>query len=259
MAKTALITGASSGLGREFAIQLSKRGFKVIIAARRRERLEELAQSLPGESRVVVCDLSDREECRRLYDEVRSERIGVLVNNAGFGKLGSFTDIPLEDELSMIDTNVTAVHILTKLFLKDFTAADRGYILNVASSAGLMPGGPLMAAYYATKAYVTSLTSAISEELRQQDSRVSISALCPGPVDTEFNEVANAHFSVKPMSAADCARAGLDGLFARKLIIVPEQQMKLAAAASNLVPRRVTLSVTGKLQSAKSTASDSEK
>lgn len=158
MSKTALITGASSGIGREIAKQLSSRGFRVILAARRKQRLEELAEELEGESRVVTCDLSTREGCFDLYEQVKDERVSVLINNAGFGAIGNFEEIPLETELRMIDTNVTSVHILTKLFVKDFIKADRGYILNVASSAGLMAGGPLMAAYYATKAYVVSLT-----------------------------------------------------------------------------------------------------
>ena len=161
MAKTALVTGASSGIGREIARDLSARGFRVILSARREERLRELAEELGDNTRVIVCDVSDREECLRLYEETKSEKISVLVNCAGFGAVGSFDKLPLDTELKMIDTNVTAVHMLTKLFLKDFVAADRGYIMNIASSAGLMYGGPMMATYYASKAYVVSLTSAI--------------------------------------------------------------------------------------------------
>ena len=222
MARTALVTGASSGIGREIARELDSRGFRVILTARREDRLRELADELL-DSRVIVCDLSREDECKRLHEEVKGEKVTVLVNNAGFGKLGDFDKIPLEDELRMIDTNVTAVHILTKLFLQDFKAADRGYILNVASSAGLMPGGPLMATYYATKAYVTSLTSAIHEELKMAGSRVKISALCPGPVDTEFNSVANAQFGVKSISAEYCAKRAVEGMFAGKMIIRRER------------------------------------
>lgn len=255
MARTALVTGASSGIGREIARELDKRGFRVILAARREDRLGELAEEL-SDSRVIVCDLSREEECRRLHEEVSEERVTVLVNNAGFGKLGRFEEIPLEDELRMIDTNVRAVHILTKLFLKDFIKEDRGYILNVASSAGLMPGGPLMAAYYATKAYVTSLTSAIYEELKTADSKVNISALCPGPVDTEFNSVANARFGVKSISAELCAKRAVEGMFAKQLIIVPETGLGLAAKAAQLAPRRISLALTGQIQSNKQTGSD---
>lgn len=252
MAKIALVTGASSGIGREIARELDRRGFRVILAARRKDKLKELADELTN-SRTIVCDLSKEDECRRLYEEVKDEGVTVLVNNAGFGKLGRFDEIPLEDELRMIDTNVKALHMLTKLFLKDLITADRGYILNVASSAGLMPGGPLMAAYYATKAYVTSLTSSIYEELKIADSRVSISALCPGPVDTEFNKVADAEFGVKAISAEYCAKRAVEGMFARQLIIVPEKGLGLAAKAAQLAPRRISLAVTGQLQSGKQT------
>lgn len=250
MARTALVTGASSGIGREIARELDRRGFRVILAARREERLKELAGELK-DSRVIACDLSKEDECIRLYDEVKDERVTVLVNNAGFGKLGRFDEISLEDELRMIDTNVKGLHILTKLFVKDFMAADRGYILNVASSAGLMPGGPLMATYYATKAYVTSLTGSISEELKMAGSRVKISALCPGPVDTEFNDVANAQFGVKAISAEFCAKRAVEGMFAGTLIIVPERGLGLAAKAAQLAPRSFSLAVTGQLQSGK--------
>ena len=251
MAKTALITGASSGIGRELARQLSAKGFKVILTARREDRLRELAQELEGESVVIPCDLSRREECIYLYEKVKEERIGVLVNNAGFGLLGDFTETELNDELRMIDTNITALHILTKLFLKDFVEADRGYILNVASSAGLLPGGPLMATYYATKAYVTSLTSAIYGELEQKGSSVHISALCPGPVETEFNDVANARFSVKGITPEYCAKRALEGLFTGELIIVPEKGLKLVAAAGSVIPRKLAVAVTGRMQSSK--------
>lgn len=251
MSKTALITGASSGIGAEIAKILSSEGFKVILTARRENKLRSLADSLCGESRIVVCDLSLPEECERLYNELKNEKISVLVNNAGFGSLGKFTEIPLETELKMIDTNIKAVHILTKLFLKDFVKADRGYILNVASSAGLMPGGPMMAAYYATKSYVVSLTGAIYEELRSSGSNVHISALCPGPVDTEFNSVAGCEFSVDPISARECAETGVSGLFEKKLIIVPGKTIRLSEAAARLTPRKLALAVAGKIQHSK--------
>lgn len=251
MSKTALITGASSGIGREIAKQLSARGFRVILAARRKQRLEELAAELDGESRVVTCDLSTREGCFELYEQVKDERVSVLINNAGFGAIGSFDEIPLETELRMIDTNVTAVHILTKLFVKDFIKADRGYILNVASSAGLMAGGPLMAAYYATKAYVVSLTGSVNRELKNKGANVHISALCPGPVDTEFNEVAGCEFGVGAISAEECARTAVEGLFRKSLIIVPGTGMKAAATLSKIVPREMVLKVAGEMQKRK--------
>lgn len=249
--KTALVTGASSGIGRELAIRLDSLGFRVILCARRADRLEELASELENEAIVITADLSDREECRRLYEKTKNMNVSVLVNNAGFGGIGDFEDTDLDRELKMLDVNCAAVHILTKLFLKDFLEKDRGYILNVASSAGLMPGGPLMAAYYASKAYVVSLTRSVSEELRAKGTKVSISALCPGPVKTEFNDVAGCDFSVEGIPADYCAEEALKGLFSRRTIIVPGGQMKAGVLGSKLAPSRITLKTAMKLQRAK--------
>ena len=182
--KCALVTGASSGIGYEIAKQLDKKGFDLIITARREDRLYELKSQLKGNVTVIPCDLSDEKQCMELYERTHGMNISVLVNNAGFGAVGCFNEIPLNKEINMIKTNCIALHTLTKMFLKDFIEKDKGYILNVASSAGLMPGGPLMSTYYATKAYVTSLTSGISEELKSMNRRVSVSVLCPGPVST---------------------------------------------------------------------------
>ena len=171
--KTALVTGASSGIGAAVARRLDSLGFNVILTARRADRLEALASELENEAAVITADLSQKSECFRLYEEVKDRNVSVVINNAGFGLLGDFDDTDLDRELSMIDVNCAAVHILTKLFLKDLIARDRGYILNVGSSAGLMPGGPLMATYYATKAYVVSLTQSIDEELRARLEHVA--------------------------------------------------------------------------------------
>lgn len=149
----ALITGASSGLGREMARLLAARGYELILCARREERLRELAAELPVPCRIIAADVSDEQECRLLYEAVQSEELEVVINNAGFGLFGEFVTADLDEELRMIDTNVRAVHILTKLAVRDFVQRGRGYILNVSSSAGFLPG-PLMATYYATKNYV---------------------------------------------------------------------------------------------------------
>ena len=159
----ALITGASSGIGRDIARALAARGVDLILTARRTERLEELSSELPVQVTVIPCDLSQEAECRALYERVRPMNIDILVNNAGFGLFGTFAENSLERELSMLDVNVRAVHILTKLFLRDMKEKDSGYLLNVASSAAFLPG-PLLAAYYATKAYVLRLSEAIDEE-----------------------------------------------------------------------------------------------
>ena len=249
--KTALITGASSGIGMEIAKELNKRGFNLILVARRLDRLQALKEQLKGDITSICCDLSVENNCIELYNKVKDYDISILINNAGFGDIGYFSDTSLEREMEMIDTNCKALHILTKLFLKDFTEKNRGYILNVASSAGLMPGGPLMSAYYATKAYVVSLTSGISEELKSSGSRVSISALCPGPVDTEFNKVANVKFNLRSISAKKCAEIAVEGMFKKKLIIVPSIDMKASYIASRILPRSIILPITKHMQTKK--------
>ncbi|MCD8328996.1 MAG: SDR family oxidoreductase [Ruminococcus sp.] len=253
----ALVTGASSGIGREAAKILAHRGYSLILVARRLDRLEELAadilETYDVDVSIVDCDLSDEKNCYRLYKSVEHENVDLLVNNAGFGTFGEFTKTDLKTETQMIDLNCKAVHILTKLFLKDMTERNSGYILNVASSAGLMKGGPFMAAYYATKSYVVNLTRAINEELLEQGSNVYVGALCPGPVDTEFNEVAGVHFGLKGMSAKRCAIEGLyNALEKKKMIIVPNLQMKLLSAAAQIVPSRILLAISSGIQSKKS-------
>lgn len=249
--KTALITGASSGIGQEIAKILDKKGYDLIITARRVDRLRKLKEKLNGNVTVIPCDLSDEKQCVNLYNKVKDMDIYLLINNAGFGAVGNFNEIPLEKELEMIKTNCIGLHILTKLFVKDFIKKDRGHILNVASSAGLMPGGPLMSTYYATKAYVVSLTSGIYQELKSIGSNVSISALCPGPVDTEFNQVANAKFSVQSISAKKCAKIALIGLAKRELIIVPTTYMKGCSVLAKIAPRKFMLRATQGIQSKK--------
>lgn len=233
---TALVTGASSGIGRDIARKLGKMGIRLIITGRDRSRLEALRKEI-GEKRVkiIVADISRREECFRLYKEASAYGTDILVNNAGFGLYGKFSVTDLERELEMIDVNVTAVHILTKLFLKDFSARDKGYILNVSSIAGFMPG-PLMAAYYASKNYVLRLTEAVREELRCQHSGVYVGAFCPGPVDTEFNKTAGVKFSLKGISSEYAAECAVAGMFAKKGLIIPTPAFKAVVIAAKLLP-----------------------
>ncbi|MCI1965295.1 MAG: SDR family oxidoreductase [Oscillospiraceae bacterium] len=232
----ALITGASSGIGRDFARQLSRRGFDLILAARRVPRMEELARELPTHVRVVGVDLSCKDQCFELYREVCGDRIDVMINCAGFGLFGPFDETDLDRELELIDVNIRAVHILTKLFYRDFKKRGSGYLLNVASSAAFQPG-PLLSSYYASKAYVLRLTQALAEELRRDGSGVYIGALCPGPVRTEFDAVANVRFSLKGLSSEFVARYALDKMFAHKTVIVPGMQMKAALFGERFLPQ----------------------
>ncbi len=232
---TALVTGASSGIGRDIARVLISRGWDVILVARRAERLTELKKDFGKHAKCIRCDVSNAEGCKRLYEATKDDNVEMLVNCAGFGLFGEFVKTDLDVEIKMIETNITAVHILTKLFLRDFTEKDRGFILNVASVAGFM-SGPLMAAYYATKNYVVSLTGAIYEELKQKNSKVKISVLCPGPVATEFNDVANVTFASPPLESMTVAKTAVDGLMKGKLIIIPGVKMKLVKFARRVVP-----------------------
>ena len=187
--------------------------------------------------------MSDEEECRLLYRAVRGDDLEIVINNAGFGLFGEFLETDLDEELRMIDTNIRAVHILTKLAVQDFEKRGHGYILNVASSAGFLPG-PLMATYYATKNYVLRLTQALREELRHRGSRVRVCALCPGPVDTEFNRVAGVKFSLNGLDAKRVAREAIDGLFAGRVVVVPGVTMKAMTVARHFAPDSLLARIT---------------
>lgn len=246
----ALITGASSGIGKDMARILSHKGYELILVARSEEKLEALKKGLKTKTEIIPLDLSKEEACFELYEKVKKENIDVLINNAGFGLFGKFTETSLEEELNMIDLNIKAVHILTKLFLKDFKERNRGSILNVASSAAFSPG-PLLATYYATKAYVLRLTEAIYEELRRENSEVYIGALCPGPVDTGFNERANVKFSLKGLNSFDVAAYAIAEMEKKKLVIVPGKIMKVTRIAQRLIPDKILLKATYKIQKKK--------
>lgn len=237
---TALITGASSGIGAEFARLLSKSGYFVVLTGRRLDPMLRLSKEL-GENNcaVITADLSATKGCIDLYAKVKPYDIDVLINNAGFGLYGEFFETSLSRELEMIDVNVKAVHILFKLFLKDFIKKDRGYILNVASSAGLMPG-PLMSTYYSTKSYVIRQTQAVYEELRRRKSHVNVSVLCPGPVLTDFNRTAGIESFFKGITARECAEYALRMMKKRRLIILPTLTVKLIAAAVKIAPSKLS-------------------
>ena len=178
MSKTVWITGASSGIGREFARRYARLGFRLILTARRTDRLEALAAELTVKyntfCRILPADLEQESECARLCEALADERLDIFINNAGFGVCGSFLETSGEKELSMAKVNVLAMHQLFKSAVKKMEAQGFGTVLNVASSAGLLPGGPYMAGYYATKAYVVSLTRGVAEELREQHSPVYV-------------------------------------------------------------------------------------
>lgn len=247
----ALITGASSGLGADMARILSEKGYDLILVARRKTKLEKLQKELKTNVEIEIMDISSTFNCMKLYNKYKKEDIDILINNAGFGVYGEFVSTSIDKELDMIDINIKTVHTLTKLFLNDFKKKDKGYILNVASSAAFLPG-PLMASYYATKSYVYNLTMAISEELRKNDSNVYVGCLCPGPVDTEFNRVAKCTFSIKGLDSYQVSEYAINKMFKRKLVIIPGNLMKLGVWFSKIVPLSLKLKVSYKIQNGKS-------
>lgn len=238
--KKALVTGASSGIGRDITRYLVELGYEVFAVARNENKLRELQEELGDRVKGIIKDLSNKENCIHLYEELKQENIDLLINNAGFGIFGNFTETDLEKELKLIDTNITAVHILTKLFLQDMVKQNKGKILNVSSIAGTAPG-PLMAAYYSSKAYVLRLTESISEELKKQKSNVTISALCPGPVATNFNNVANVKFSIKALSSEYVAKYAIDKTLKGKLVIIPGNKMKILKLLSKIAPDKLAM------------------
>lgn len=241
----ALITGASSGIGRDIAINLSKKGYDLILVARDLEKLNEVKAKLHTNVEVVSMDVSKAENCKELHEKYQD--IDILVNNAGFGDCGYFTKTSLDKELKMIDTNIVAYHVLTKLYLQDMTQRNSGKILNVASIAGFMPG-PLMATYYSTKAYVVRLSEAIREELKKENSKVQISILCPGPVNTNFNKVADVQFALKGLSSEYVAKYTIDKLFKGKFYIVPGWKIKLARFGSKIAPNNLVAKICYNMQ-----------
>lgn len=246
----ALVTGASSGIGLEMAKYLDSLGYEIILVARDKEKLESVASTLTNKPKIIVMDLAKMEDIKSLYVLVKNDDIDVLINNAGFGLAGYFSETDLNRELDMIDTNVKAVHALTKLFLKDMKRKDSGYILNVASSAAFQ-SGPLMATYYSTKSYVYRLTEAIWYELKKQKSNVHVSVLCPGPVDTNFNKVADVKFSVKPLKADYVAKYAIDKMFKNKLLILPGFSIKLLKIFGRFLSDKALMRMTYRIQERK--------
>ena len=247
-----LITGASSGIGRDMATEFAQKGYELVLVARDLEKLNEVKEKLTAEQKIqveVVCmDVSNVENCKRLHEEHKD--IDILVNNAGFGDCGYFTKTNLDKEISMINTNIVAYHVLTKLYLQDMKEKDKGKILNVASIAGFMPG-PLMATYYATKNYVVRLSEAIKEELRKEKCNVQISILCPGPVNTNFNKVADVQFALKGLSSEYVAKYAVQKFLKGKFYIVPGWKIKLAKLGCKIAPTNLVAKISYNMQKRK--------
>lgn len=246
----ALVTGASSGIGYEISKYLAKRGYDIIAVARNKKALETLKSQIKTNVQIICMDLSIQDNCFKLYEKLKDNEVDVLINNAGFGMYGNFDVLDIEKEIKMINVNILACDILTKLFLKKMRERNHGYILNVGSIAGFMPG-PLMSSYYASKSYVVKLTEGIRKELKKSKSGVSISVLCPGPVNTNFNETAGVKFAVKPLSSEYVAKYAIDMMFKKKLIIVPGCMIKIARFLSKFAPDNIVAEVVYHIQTRK--------
>ena len=246
-----LITGASSGIGRDMARTFSKMGYDLVLVARDENKLNNVKEELEKNNinvETVIMDLSIEENCIKLHEKIKN--IDILVNNAGFGDCGDFSKTDINKEMNMIKTNIIAYHILTKLYLIDMKKKNSGKILNVASIAGFMPG-PLMATYYATKAYVVRLSEAIREELKKDKSNVQISILCPGLVDTNFNKVANVKFNLKEANSQDIANYAIKKLEQGKFYIIPGTGVKFARFGVRLLPTSLISKMTYNIQQRK--------
>ena len=245
-----LITGASSGIGRDMAREMASKGYDLVLVARNQEGLDKIKEELLEKYsnigiQTFALDLAKQENCYKLYEQAKD--IDILINNAGFGLFGKFEDTDLDKELNMVDTNIKAVHILTKLYLKDMLKKDSGHILNVASIAGFMPG-PLMATYYASKNYIVALTRAIHKEIKKQNLKVKISLLCPGPVDTNFNNVADVKFKIPGLTSEYVAKYAIKNMLKGKLIIVPGKLIKVTRVLSEVTPTVLTEEISYHMQ-----------
>ena len=246
----ALITGASSGIGKDIALILNNKGYDLVLVARNEARLNQVKAELERQERnnkveIISMDLAIKENCLELCKRVKN--VDILINDAGFGDCGYFYQTSLDKELNMINTNITALHILTKAYLQEMKQKNSGKILNVASIAGFMPG-PLMSTYYATKSYVVRLSQGIREELHREHSKVQISILCPGPVSTNFNNVAQVKFHIREANSMSVAKQAVRGLEKGKFCIVPGIDIKIAMLAAKIIPSFIIGKITYRVQ-----------
>jgi hypothetical protein len=252
---TALVTGASGGIGEELARLFAADGHDLVLVARSRDKLERLAGELAGKhgvaARVLAADLARPEAPREIFEELTAGGVAVdaLVNNAGFGSYGLFAETDLKSELDLLRVNVVALTHLSKLFLPGMIARRRGYVMQVASTAAFQPG-PLMAVYYASKAYVLSFSEALANEC--EGTGVVVSALCPGPTETGFVAAAGMGdsklFDRAVMDARTVAVEGYRGMLAGKTVVIPGLRNNLLARSIGFFPRSLVTRVVRRIQ-----------
>ena len=243
-----LITGGSSGIGKDMAKTLSLLGNEVILVSKDENKLISACEEIKN-SHYYVCDLSYDVEVNKLCEYLLKEKPDIVINDAGFGAFGDYSEVSLEREMEMVKVNVISLHKITKTCLKYMEGNKNAHILNVASIAGLLPGGPLLGTYYATKSYVTSFTLAISEELRRNKSNVKIGVLCPGPVKTNFNNVAGVKFNMSSLSSRYVARYAIDKFLREgKTIIIPGFKVRFGLFFSRFLSIKSLVRITYKFQ-----------
>jgi short-subunit dehydrogenase len=246
----AVITGASSGIGRELALRLAERKYDLILIARRTERLLEISNLLKNvdiKVEILSMDLANIDECKNLLNTLKTRKIDLFVNNAGFGLYGASLDNDTDKEFQMLDLNIKTVHYLTKEILKIMS---RGTIINISSMAAFLPT-PLLASYAASKSYVYNYSMALAYELKQNKVPINIMTVCPGPVKTEFNEVANASPKMKGLPVEKCVESILKGLDKNKTLVIPSFKMKLLRFMLRFSPTKLLLKISYKIQSKK--------
>jgi short-subunit dehydrogenase len=255
MKQTALVTGASNGIGYELTKLLAQDGYDLVLVARSESKLQQMAQELRAlhgvAVKVIAKDLGLPSAPQEIFAELQaaSVHVDLLVNNAGYGMYGYFAETDLAEDLGMIQLNITALTHLTKLFLPGMIAKRQGKIMNVASTAAFQPG-PLMAVYYATKAYVLSFSEALANEVEAQG--ITVSAFCPGPTSTGFGERAQLGqsklFESGVMDAASVARIGYAGWQKGQTVIVPGFKNQMLASSVRFMPRKTVVKVVRKVQ-----------
>lgn len=251
--KNALITGASGGLGLEFAKIFAKENYNLILIARNKEKLEEIKKELENEFKILITtiekDLSQNKAAEEVYKELKGKQVNILINNAGFATHGNFSETPLENEVDELMLNIVALTSLTKLIVRDMIKREEGKILNVASTAAFAPG-PLMSVYYASKAYVLSFSEGLSEELK--GTGVFVTALCPGPTDTGFAKRAGVEntmlFNKKLMDPKRVATVGYKALMSGKKVVIPGARNNVASFFMKHLPHKFILPLVKRIE-----------
>jgi len=246
----ALITGGTTGIGKDIAINLAKRGYDLLLVSRKENDLDYIKSVVKTNVRFLSYDLSSEDECFRLLEETKDLYIDIFVNNAGYGDIGRITNTDIKKEINMVKLNDIATLILTKEYIKRFIKKDKGRVL-VTASAAAFGAAPYMSCYYATKAFVFSLMHGYHRELRNMKSKVKVSILCPGPVKTRFEEKANTKFMIKPISQEYVGKYAIKKMLKGKLEIVPGFTIKLTHLFSHFVPKRIITKVLNKSASIK--------